>query len=178
MSCLLTNHIERGCRDGIGGIDTVYLANKELVSGVTSSDMLISGITTVDGLGASAAAFYKFEVNRNTSSWTDTPTPVASNGGTIYVPSVTMVFTKNEADKANTIKLMGQSTLVAIIKETSGKYFLLGEEFGLDQLTGSYNSGVNRTDLNGWTLTLSSAGENGPSKEVDSSVMDSSILVA
>ena len=183
MACLLIDGIAKGCRDNIGGIKEVYLANQELVTAIEASGMTITGITTVDGLGATGASFYTFEVNKVSSNWTDTPAPVASNGGTFYTPSVTMVFSKNDADKANTVKLLGQSTLIAIVKNNDGKYFLLGGDTtanglgnGLELSAGSYNSGTAYTDLNGWTITLS-GGESHPAMEVDSSVMTSSILV-
>lgn len=176
MACLLTDGIVKGCRDNIGGIKEVYLANKELVTEITATDMEVTAIATIDGLGATAPAFYTFEVNKASSNWTDTPAAVASNGGTFYTPSVTMVFSKNDATKANTVKLMGQSTLVAIVKNNDGKYFLLGAENGLELSAGSYASGTAYTDLNGWTITLS-GGENTPAFEVNASVITSAILV-
>ena len=87
-----------------------------------------------------------------------------------------MVFSKNDAAKANTVKLLGQSTLIAIVKNNDGTYFLLGETNGLELSAGSYSSGTAYTDLNGWSITLS-GGESAPSKEVDSTVITASILV-
>lgn len=186
MSCLLTSGIAKGCRDNIGGIKEVYLANKERIAtiAVGATAMLVDTITTLDALGATAApAFYTYQVNKVSSVWTDTIAPIASNGGTMYTPSVTMVFGKGEAAKANTVKLMGQSTLVAIVRNNDGKYFLLGGDItanglgnGLELSAGSYSSGTAFTDLNGYTITLS-GGENHPAYEVNASAMTASILV-
>jgi len=182
MTCLLTNGITKGCRDNIGGISTVYLANKELLTSVTvgggsPEDLgLVSAIATQSSIGADAPAFYEFQVNKNSSNWVDTGTVVASNGGTFYAPAVTMVFGKNDSTKLNTVKLMGQSTLVAIVKNNDGKYFILGETNGLELSAGAYASGTAFADLNGWTITLS-GGETHPAYEVPSTLITSAIIV-
>ena len=184
MSCLTINGIAKGCRESIGGVKTVYLANKELIDSIVATDQLVTAITTVDGLGSPGGAFYTFDVDKTSSSWTDTQTPVASNGGTFYVPSVTMVFSRNDAAKAKVVKLMGQATLVAIVKNNDGKYFLLGAQAtaidadmgnGLEISAGTSASGVGYADLNGLTTTLS-GGERYPYYEVQADVMASGIL--
>jgi len=182
MACLLINGILKGCRDNIGGIRRVYLANKaflrSVIIGFGSPDDpgLVTYIDTVTELGATGPAFYTFEPNKTSSNWSDTMGVVASNGGTTYVPSVTMVFSKNDSGKVNTIKLMGQSELVAIVENNDGKYFLLGKDNGLEISAGSYTSGTAYADLNGWTVTLS-GGETSPSFEVDAALMTSDILI-
>ena len=182
MSCLLINGITKGCRDNIGGINTVYLANKELVASVIvgggspSDPGMVTTITTENSLGTPAPEFYEFQVNKNSSNWVDTASVIASNGGTFYSPAVTMVFSKNDSTKVNTVKLIGQSTLVAIVKNNDGKYFLLGETNGLELSAGGYASGTAFTDLNGFTLTLT-GGETHPAYEVDSSLITGSLIV-
>jgi len=98
MSCLLINGITKGCRDNIGGINTVYLANKELVASVIvgggspSDPGMVTTLTTENALGTPAPEFYEFQVNKNSSNWVDTASVVSSNGGTFYSPAVTTAF--------------------------------------------------------------------------------------
>ena len=176
MACLLTDGILKGCRDNIGGIDKVWLTNLEHISAITYGTGILTALSTQNPLGTSAASFYEFQPNKTSSNWTDTISVVASNGGTFYAPSVTLVFGKLEAAKANTIKLMGQGTLVCLVKNNDGKYFILGDTKGLEVSAGAGASGVAYTDLNGWTITLTGA-EDHPAYEVPSALMTSSILL-
>ena len=50
-------------RDGMGGVKSIYLANYENVSGVTSADGVITAIAKANG-----GRFYKFNLTRATAS--------------------------------------------------------------------------------------------------------------
>lgn len=182
-TCTLIDGIDQSfCDQTIGGVEVVYIANKALVSsiikgaGSPSLPELVTTLTTVNALNVSAPAFFEYFPNDVSSTWTDTGAPLASNSGTFYTPSVTMVFGSNDATKVNTIKLLGQNKLVAIVKENSGKYFLLGGDLGLKLTSAVYTPGTAYADARAWTVTLA-GGSAHPSPEVDDSVITSSIIV-
>jgi hypothetical protein len=193
MACLLNNHIKKGCKDNVGGIKKVYLANKDLLTSVAIGTIedYVETLTTQDSVANSAGtydaapAFYEFQPNKASSNWTDTGSQVSNNGGTFYTPSVTMIFSKNDAAKITQIKIMGQTELVAIVVQNDGKVFLTGADLttndqfngnGLEVTSATYASGTAYTDGTSWTVTLA-GGENHPAYEIDPALLTDSILV-
>ena len=175
MSCLLTSGIAKCCRDNSGGLKRVLITNKinvasiSPVQGETSSpadDGVIDTIT-MDG----SAVFYEFIPNKMSSNWVENIQSNVQNGTIGYEQVLTLVFAKNEANKRNQIKLLGQAELVAIVEDYNNKYFYLGEVNGLELSGGSSASGTALTDLNGWNVTLTGM-EHEPAREVTASIVD------
>ena len=175
MGCLLTNGIARGCRDNTGGIKRVLITNKTNIDtispeqGATGSPSDEGEITSVDmELGTQ---FFEFKPNKLSSNWVENIQSNVQNGTIGYEQVLTLMFSKNEAEKRNQIKLMGQAEMVAIVEDYNNKYFMLGEVMGLELSGGSSASGTALTDMNGWNITLSGS-EHEPAREVDSDIID------
>lgn len=156
MSCndLLTAGIPKGCRGGIGGLKRVLLANQEMISSLTpTADNDVTGITAItmatNPLTSSAYTFFEF-IPKNQSS--NAVQNIQSNGS--FVQEITLIFEKQTAILRNQIKLMAQSTLVAIVEDYNGLYWYYGEFMGLELTAGNGQTGTAITDMNGWTLTL------------------------
>lgn len=64
---------------------------------------------------------------------------------------------------------MKGSDLSVIVKDVNGKYFLLGEDFGL-QLVATYESGTLLVDNNRWMLTLKGM-ERHEAREIDEDIV-------
>lgn len=174
MGCLLTSGIAKGCRDNSGGIKRVLITNKlNIVSitpeqgavGTPSDDGIIEAITMEVG-----SQFFEFAPNKLSSNWVENIQSNLQNGTIGYEQVLTLMFSKNEAEKRNQIKLMGQAEMTAIVEDYNNKYFLLGEKMGLELSGGSSASGTALTDMNGWNITLSGS-EHEPAREVDETVI-------
>lgn len=168
ISELLTGGISLGCENNSGGVRKIYITDFVSVTGLTQdSDEVITGISLNSG-----AVYYDFEFNRNTSSYQETATVSLENGTTFYTQVVTLVIPRREYAKRNKIKLLaaGQKKLSIIVEDSNGLFWLFGEEEGciLSALDGG--SGVAKTDLNGYTITLT-AEEPDQAKEVDSTII-------
>ena len=172
MACDLTSGIARGCRDSVGGIVEVYLGNYP--TGYTAQEWFTSdgagNITGITGLTA-----YTFVPNKNSSNWAENINSSVENGTVGYEQVLTLVFAKNQAATRNTIKLLGQANLVAIVRDRQEKYWLLGAQDALVLNGGNSQSGTALNDLNGWTITLTGM-EQYPAEEVASSLISSIVL--
>lgn len=180
MSCLITQGWLKGCELDTGGIKTVYLTNTANITTVAptlgsttsgSEDLgIVTTITPVSGAG-----FYEFQPNKLSSNWDQEFQYNATNGTGGFLQTINLVFAKNEAAKRNQIKLMAGADLVAIVETKSGKYWLVGEDEPLEMTTAKSSTGVQLTDLSGWTITLTSAGKY-PAREVTSSIVSGLII--
>ena len=167
MACNLTEGISKGCRDNAGGIVEAYIGN--MPSGYTGNEWYsVSGgtITSISGL-----TLYQFVPTKNSSSFSHEIQSSVETGGIGYTHSLNLVFAKNSADMRNTIKLLGEATTIAIVRDKNEKYWLLGPQNGLELTAGNGGTGVSLGDLNGWNITLSSD-EPHPAFEVSAGIID------
>ena len=75
MSCALTAGYSLACKDSVGGLKKVYLANFE---DITYSAPVAGVISTVTG------DMYLYELPMNTAQFTETVTSSIENGTTFY----------------------------------------------------------------------------------------------
>lgn len=148
----LTEGITKGCENNIGGIRELYLADFENVDEVTrtSPDETITAITMIPG-----KYFYKFEFNKNTSTFTEVTTTDQAIGSEVCTQTITLVLNRREQEKRDTLLLLGKfKDLAAIVKDANGKYWYVGEYNGLNMTEKNSESGTSRTDRNGYTITF------------------------
>lgn len=154
MSCsLLTTgkNAASSCK-AIGGIETVYIANSDLIASYavsgTGPNEEISSIVGATGV------FYQFKQIQETSSFTSTPNANIQNGSLFFETILTLVFTNYNSSLRYVIKTLAENNLVAIAKMKTGEYVLLGQSAGLDVNGGEGGSGVASGDRNGASLTF------------------------
>lgn len=140
-----------GCRDSAGGIKSVYLIAFDNVSGVTESNGTVSAIAK-----ANNGRFYKYNLQRGTSSWNEAYTDSAENGTSFHVQTLTVILNKMQAAVSNEIRVLSKNRLMAVVEDRNGKFWLLGEENGLERSGGQAGSGTAMGDRNGYELTFTS----------------------
>lgn len=173
MACNITSGIPSGslCRDTSGGINTVYFAN--FITGVTLGETSEGTIDTQTGL---TAKFYEVKPNKASSEYVENVQSSLENGTIGYMQELTLVLGKNEAEKRNLVKLLGQATTYIIIHTKSNKYFLMGETEGCELTGGNSATGKVTNDLNGWNLVFTSD-NNEPAKEIEASLISELLAV-
>lgn len=158
MGCKITSEIIRGCRGNIGGIKRVFIANFEDVASVTpeiTDDNTDTGmITDITMAGTPVAGFYRYEFNKDSSSYTQNFSQDLPSGTGGVVQTINLVFAKNEASKRNAIKMLAQNNTAVIVEDRNGKYWYFGEESGMELMSVESGSGVTMTDRNGYSITL------------------------
>lgn len=150
MACSQTlAGIARDCSSNMGGIKTVYIANKADVTSLTVTSGVVTAITM-----ASSKHFYKYVFAPFTSSMTSNWQVSAENGTKFVQTELTMVFNKMDATKRLEIVALAQTEAVVIVEDNNGTQWVLGYDEGVQLSSGDGQTGVNRGDRNGYTVVL------------------------
>ena len=166
MTCILTSGIARGCRDNRPGIKRALIANIDNITSYTEAEGLISAFTT-----GSVTPFFEFIPTKQSSNADAEGQFDSSTGAAGYNHMVNLTFAKKDVAKRNTLQLMGEADLVAIIQDFNGSYWYYGAFNGLEVSTMTDVTGVTGTDLNGYTVTLSGEQDELP-YQVTGSIID------
>jgi hypothetical protein len=146
-NCLITSAICKGCRDTVGGLKSAYVLAGS-ITGITYSTGII---TAMSGTGT----WYEYQLEKNTSSFTEVITPSLENGTVFYQQELVMVFNKlRQLVQNQLIKLAQCTELRVIVESNEGTFYLLGSEFGMALSAGSATTGLTFGDRNGYTVTL------------------------
>jgi hypothetical protein len=164
MPCALTQGYTLDCKDSLGGITEVYFIASSDVSSATEASGVITSLTKAVG-----KRFYKYQLVKGTSMLTENINSNVQNGTTFYAPELTIILNKLQANTRNEILLLGQNLLVAVAKDSNGKFWYLGKTRGLYLTAGNATTGTAEGDRSGYTLTFSGA-EPSLCPEVNSSV--------
>lgn len=165
MPCVLTQGFTRDCNDGVGGIEEVYLINRDLMTDYTLDGTNTSLIATI-----TAGTWYRYELKREVGNIASTTTvdPVL---GTRFADSV-VAFSMNKfsATKTNELKIMVLANLAVICKDNQGVYWGVGFQQYANGTSLVANTGTAFGDRNGYDISLT-AKEPEPPFEIPSSVI-------
>lgn len=168
-TCDITSGFTLGCRDNTGGIANLYILSGSIDSVVDASEGLIE---TISGSGE----LFQFELFRQTSDFSEAITSTPENGTVFYEQSLNAVFFKLQSSTRNQVKVLAQNPNLKIIVETNngtvdgvGRYWLLGQDRGMQLLSGTGATGTAFGDLNGYSLTFTGQEPN-PASEISGSL--------
>jgi len=166
MSCDITSGFTLGCRDNTGGVKSIYILSGSVTSVTDASEGLIS---VISGSGT----FYNFELFRQTSDFTEEVAVTPENGTVVYNQTMNAVFFKLQTSTRNQIKVLAQNPDIKMIVETNNftntsRYLYVGEEYGVQLLTGTGGTGTAFSDRNGYALTFTGVEPN-PSSFISAS---------
>lgn len=135
------------------------------VTAVTEASGVVTAITKAAG-----KVFYKYQLVKNTASFTENIQGNIENGTINYDQQLVVIINKLQVNMRNEILLLARNNMMAVVKDKNGKYWLAGRYSGLDLLSGSAATGTAGTDRNGYTLNFSGA-ERELAPEVQASVI-------
>ena len=168
-TCDITSGFTLGCRDNSGGIKNLYILSGSIDSITDASEGLINSIS-------GSGEFFQFELFRQTSDFSEAISATPENGTVFYEQSVNAVFFKLQSSTRNQIRVLAKNPDLKVIVETNngsqdgvGRYWLLGEENGMQLLSGTGATGTAFGDLNGYTLTFTGQ-EPEPASEISGSL--------
>lgn len=152
MPCALTQGYTFDCKDNIGGLEAVWFINWNDVTAITEASGTVTAITKAAG-----KVFYKYQLVKNTASFTENIQGSIENGTVNFDQQLVIVINKTQVNMRNEILLLSRNNMMAVVKDRNGRYWLAGRYSGLDLLSGSGTSGTTATDRNGYNLTFSGA---------------------
>jgi adenine deaminase len=154
MSCSITSGLTLGCKDSQGGLEYLYIADLPTYDTITTNAG--GEIVSLDASGTPVTiTFYKYEVPKQSSSFTETINADNTAGTVFYQQDALMVFNKMESVKRDQIKLLAQNPkLLVVIKDGNSKFWSVGVTRGAELTAGSVATGVAYGDRNGGEITL------------------------
>ena len=164
MACNLTTGRELPCKDSVGGIKAVYLADYGTLGTLTVTSGEVTAISGTPSL-------FQFDVKGN-SSLDQAITSSRENGTTYYEQTLNLTLTKLDVATQQEIILMAKARPHIFVEDYNGNYFLVGAVHGADVSGGTIVTGAAMGDLSGFTLVFS-AQETLPAYFVTSTVVTS-----
>lgn len=150
MSCILTGGYTLGCRDNIGGVQTVYIGEyngDDLTYSFTASNV-------IDAFGGATVSFYTFEQEIETGSYTENGVFSTENGTSFYEETLSITLHRLDATLRNQILLLGQGKWRVIVKDQRGVYHLMGKQNPVRVSASTPGVGKAYGDLNGAVITF------------------------
>jgi hypothetical protein len=161
--------IDLSCSDtSIGGIDRLMVGLRDNLFYTENTD---GSVYSVHGV------FYNIAIVENTGASSFQENQSISSGVRVSTPTVTAEVLTMTADVREAIDILAQPyiNLVALVRATSGEWFLVGKEFGLS-MSAEGRSGAQRSDKAGYILTLTGE-ENNLSDVLDESQVDAFVVL-
>lgn len=152
MACALTTSIPLDCKDSVGGIKEIKVKNWSSLSTIAADFTVTSGVVTIGS--PSRTGWYTWGIEKETASFSDTPTISVQNGTSFYAQEVKVIFNKFSAAIRNEIQLYAKSRVLISVRDFNDNYWLFGMDYGMDLTTGTTSSGTARGDRNGSELTF------------------------
>ena len=164
MSCILDSGIALGCKDSLGGVKEAYIASFNGAEVFTyDANDVITGATGTNN-------FYTFEQRNEQAEFVQTGQHSVENGTNFWEQVVSLIFTKADAADRNVLKVLAQSTVLIIVLDQNGNYWMVGETNGADLTASTIGAGKAYGDLNGTTVTFTGK-EPAPARLVDSALI-------
>jgi len=164
MACTLTKGRNEPCKDVVGGITAVYLADFGTLGAITYD---ATDVDVIDSF-AGSPTWFQFDV-KGASSFEQTITSSRDAGTSFYEQVLNLTLKKMSKETHNELKLIVRSRPHIVVEDNNGNKFMMGLEYGAEVTGGSVVTGTAMGDLSGYTLTFT-AQEKLPANFVDATI--------
>jgi hypothetical protein len=165
MACSsITGAVTKSCANNVGGIVKLYIANADDVLTITDT----GGDGDIDILAMDTGKyFYEFQFDPETSNFTENMVKNLESGATFFDQTISVFIKRKESAKRAQMILLTQGEFKAIVKDSNGLYWMVGEANNMYLSKNDSGTGTKKEDKNGYTLEFKSIGEYDPAKELD-----------
>lgn len=152
---VVSGGITKGCENNVGGIRRAWFGNFENLD----QEAIVHGspTRTITSLGLVNAAqkLQLFEFAKNSSNYTENEANT-DDGNTLVTQVINLIFSRREQAKRDVLVVLGKGKpdLSCIVEDSNGKFFLFGEENGVNLTSNEGGSGTVKTDRNGYSVTF------------------------
>jgi len=150
MPCALTKGYTLDCRDSVGGVRQILIAE---FTAVTASTANATGEITAVGM-ATGKKFWRYQLPKNVGSATETLASSAENGTTFFTQEVKIALNKLSSGVRQELALLAVGRLMVAVQDQNGSWWMHGLVNSLEQTAGTASTGTNFGDRNGYDLTL------------------------
>lgn len=142
------------CDSNVGGIKEVYITQYDNIDfdKMTETEGVITAIPFKEG--ATAAKWYAYHFRRGTGNMASSLTSDESTGISFVTTTIDLVFGRMETKKRIEMSNLSKAQVSAIVRDSNGKYWLVGKSDYCSASTGTGNTGTAKSDENAYRLTL------------------------
>jgi len=162
-ACFISTGYTLDCRtSSTGGIKTMWVLGNSgnTISGYTVTN---SEVSAIGGVGE----WYKFELPKQSSSLSETLGVNTTSQSVTFQPEIVVNLPKLQTQLRDVfVDLVSQNEIYALIEDNNNRYWLVGLDNGLQVTSGSLNTGLSYTDLNGASALTMTGGEPTSIREV------------
>jgi len=149
MACDLTTGRTRACYDSVAGIKAVYFADYGTMGAITYD------ITNTDVISVIASGdFFQYDLKGNANTYTEAITKQVDNGTASFVQTLQFTLPKLTKSASKELKLLMYGSPHVVVQDYNDNYLLMGLINGADITSGGMVTGGARSDLSGWTITM------------------------
>jgi hypothetical protein len=149
-NCELTTGILLECKDAIGGIKQIVLADWSVVN----LDTVTINETTEIVTALPVEDFYGYQLPTQTGSFEETINFNRDAGTIFYTQTVNVMLQKLTAAKRLELQGVATSRVVVFVNDTNNNWWAVGLEYGADLSTSTAATGTALGDANGFTLAF------------------------
>lgn len=150
MPCALTKGYSLDCRDSVGGLRQVLIAEFTAVTATTAN---ATGEITAISM-ASTKKFWRYQLPKNVGSATETITSSPEAGTTFFAQEVKIALNKLSSSVRQELALLAVGRLMVAVQDQNGAWWMHGVVNSLEVTGGTAGTGTNFGDRNGYDLTL------------------------
>lgn len=149
MACTLTLAGRGvGCKDALGGIKRIYVAEW--------TDGIWEDISSGEVSGATAGiTFYTYDMTRGSGSLTQTITSDLAAGTVFFDQVCSVTFNKAATSDITEISNLVKGRMAVLVEDNNGNWFVMGHQNGVEVSGGTAQTGTAAGDQNGFTLEFS-----------------------
>jgi hypothetical protein len=166
MACDIANGRTEACKESVGGLRNIYIANwnADMYDGLTLGidDEITALVAAVD--------VYKFELRGENNTYEETNENSRDNGTSFWTQSGSIVLKKQDAATQKELKLLSYGRPHIIIEDYNGNFRLAGAQNGCEVMVSTSTGGA-MGDLNGYNISFE-AKELSPALFVDPTIID------
>lgn len=162
MACNLTSARGLSCKDTVGGVKAIYFADFD--------PLLYGNLTFTSGeLATTASSWtaYRYDVRPNSSGLAVEVSNEVAGSASYKATLEVVLHTPTQADSDELQKLI-QGRTIAWVWDANENLWSLGLKNGCVVEAGTMSIGTARTDLHGYTLTITAEEAEFPIRVVDS----------
>lgn len=143
MACLITSGRLEPCKDSLGGLRNIFIANY-VADGFTIED---GEVTAID---AAITEVFQYALRADGNIFDQNGTSDDSTGVSTWEQTLTVALKKLDKNTSNQMKLLAQGYSYIIIEDYNGNYHLMGALEGTSMRNSNFQTGGAKTDFNGY----------------------------
>ena len=154
MACNATAGMALNCKEGIGGIKAIYVANLSAME----NNFTLTGneVATIPG----PVSVFEYKLPKNTGSFTEEAAISIENGTVFYTQTVVASLHGLTSDRALELQTIAKGRLTVFVLDSNDNIWMVGGNTGAEVTAFSTMTGVAKADMNGYTVTFTAEEKN------------------